>query len=126
MNTSNQFKTAIEYFLNQEKLKNPKLEQELNNPAKNLDNCCNFILAKVKAANVFAMVDIEVYSLALEYFLSSEPIEMLKTNCKVVIPGSNNTTIESHKEGTKKQNNKELSKNNPNICEGQMSIFDFL
>lgn len=77
MKVSNSFKDAIQAFIDTEKIGNPDFLEATKKEDRNLDDCCNYILNKVKDLGHNAMSDHEVFDIVTEYFFA-EKIEKPK------------------------------------------------
>ncbi|REC40470.1 Cas9 inhibitor AcrIIA9 family protein [Chryseobacterium sp. 5_R23647] len=111
MNGSKEFEFAIETFLNKAKIDDYELSIALENERKNITECCDYIIQKVKEKKVNAMTDSEVFNLAIEYYLNEEDIKIKKNNCRVV-------TGSEHPNPTLPKSSDRKNK--------QMSIFDLM
>ena len=113
MKGTNDFEKAVEAFLENEKLADPKLSEGMKNEQKTLASCCSYIIKKVRDMKVNALTNTEVFAMAKEYYLSATG-KVDKVNCTVVV-----SDVGSQPAKPKKQKQAD-------VLEGQMSIFDML
>lgn len=93
MKASNPFETAIKTYVEAEVKSDPDLAKAIQNKAKNLTDCCSYIMGEVKKLGVSAMTDNEVFSLAKKYYLA-ENLEKIKPVKGHVVVGGNKETVE--------------------------------
>lgn len=91
---SGEFKTAINNHLQALAAKDELFAETLKKPAKNLDDCCTYILNQVQKSGIMGYSDAEVFGMAVHYYDENE-IEIGKEiSCKVIV----NRTIELSQE----------------------------
>lgn len=87
--SNDEFKKAIEYYLDYRAMEDPTFAPALNNPKKNIDECVKFILGvvseKAKSWNVgtLGFTDEEIFSLAVHYY--DEPNVEIKDAAECMI-----------------------------------------
>lgn len=68
MQTSKEFKKVIEAHLQSLADKDPLFAETYKKPAKNIEDCCTYILNRVKAENNMGYADSEVFGMAVHYY----------------------------------------------------------
>lgn len=68
MNVSANFKQAIEDYLRVRAIKDDTFGRQFIKEGKSIDQCCTYILNKVKESGQLGMCDDEVYGLAVDYY----------------------------------------------------------
>lgn len=85
MKASENFKTAIENYLNQTALADAVFAQDFAKESKNLESCCNYIFGEVKKTGLCAFDNQEIFDMAVKYY-SDDSIGLPQpVNCKVVV-----------------------------------------
>ena len=86
MKPSENFKKVIQTFLESKTKQDLVLTQRYNSPSKNLDECVNYILQKVKESGCNGFTDNEVFGMALHYYDEDklDPITELKDTRVIV------------------------------------------
>ena len=68
MKASNEFKLAIQSYLNEIANKDKLFAQNLNKENKNIDECIIYILNQVKASGSNGFTDEEIFNMAIHYY----------------------------------------------------------
>jgi hypothetical protein len=71
MSTSSSFKTAIETHLESVAANDPLFAETLKKPAKNINDCCNYITSEVRkkhSGSAIAVTNDEVFKMAVHYY----------------------------------------------------------
>jgi hypothetical protein len=84
MKASENFKTAIENYLNQTALADAVFAQELAKESKNLEGCCNYIFGEVKKTGLCAFDNQEIFDMAVKYYADDSIGQPQPVNCTVV------------------------------------------
>lgn len=95
--TQDLFQVAIRAYLDARAKYDEQFKARYENPAKSIDECCNYIYNQVQKANRCGWNDDEIFGMAIHYYDEDNvPASDLKpvTNVKAVI----NTKIEKPKE----------------------------
>lgn len=79
------FHDVIEKHLKERAAKEPLFAKRLENPKKNISDCCTYIINEVKKMNVQGLPDEDVYNLAAHYYDEDNIKVGAKTSCKVVV-----------------------------------------
>lgn len=87
---SRSFKDTIKAYLDQRAQSDPLFATSYQKEGKNIDECCNYIVQKVKKMQVNGLADDEVFGLAVHYYDEDNLGEINAVNCKVVV----NHTVE--------------------------------
>lgn len=85
MNASEQFKTAIENYLNASALTDTALAQNLAKPAKTLESCFNYIYGEVRKTGLCAFDNQEIFDMALKYYNDDSISTPAPINCRAVV-----------------------------------------
>ncbi|KAF2508711.1 hypothetical protein EYY60_16450 [Flavobacterium zhairuonense] len=85
MKASENFKTAIENYLNQTALADVVFAQEFAKESKNLESCCNYIFGEVKKTGLCAFDNQEIFDMAVRYYTDDSIGQPQPVNCKVVV-----------------------------------------
>lgn len=85
MKTTDQFKQAIQGYLEQRAKEDRLFAISYAKPAKNIDGCINYILGEVQKSGCNGFADDEIYSMAVHYYDEDSIKASKSTNCKVVI-----------------------------------------
>jgi len=139
MKTSKNFERAIQAYLSKRASEDALFAQRLDNPKKNITDCCNFILNTVKQSGCNGFEDDEIYSIAVHYYDEDEvDAKYLKdVGCNVVVNHTPVLTEEDKAELAKKAKDdyyneclrKQKELNNPkkkaaqNTGKEQLSLF---
>lgn len=115
METSNAFQKAIKNYLEERRKSDGNLAEAMLHENKNIQQCCQYILTKVKEKKVFAMTNEEVFEIAVKYYLTKEELKISNVNCKVVVTDLDSTAPLSIKKNTDSK-----------TTTTQMSIFDLM
>lgn len=85
MKASENFKTAIENYLNQTALADPEFAKDFSKESKNLESCCNYIYGEVKKTGLCAFDNQEIFDMAVKYYSDDSIGQPQPVNCKVVV-----------------------------------------
>lgn len=87
MKATDNFKKAILAYIEQRAAEDSLFAERLNNPKKNIDECCKFILNTVKESGCVGFDDEEVYGMAVHYYdedeLDTKYLKDIKANVVV-------------------------------------------
>lgn len=85
MKASENFKTAIENYLNQTALADAVFAKHFTKESKNLESCLNYIFGEVKKTGQCAFDNQEIFDMALKYY-SDDSIGLPQpVNCRVAV-----------------------------------------
>ena len=84
MKASENFKTAIENYLNQNALGDAVFAQHFAKQSKNMESCCNYIFGEVKKTGLCAFDNQEIFDMAVKYYTDDSIGQPQPVNCKVV------------------------------------------
>ena len=84
MKASENFKTAIENYLNQTALADAVFAKDLAKESKNLEGCCNYIFGEVKKTGLCAFDNHEIFDMAVKYYTDDSIGQPQPINCRVV------------------------------------------
>lgn len=65
---SNPFESAIRRYLDGRAAEDPQFARVYANPAKNIPQCCDFIISEVRKTKRTAFTNDEIYGLAVHYY----------------------------------------------------------
>ncbi|WP_289058438.1 Cas9 inhibitor AcrIIA9 family protein [uncultured Flavobacterium sp.] len=85
MKASENFKTAIENYLNQTALADAVFAKDFAKESKNLEGCCNYIFGEVKKTGLCAFDNQEIFDMAVKYYSDDSIGQPQPVNCKVVV-----------------------------------------
>ncbi|MFC0776857.1 PcfK-like family protein [Flavobacterium sp. HJSW_4] len=85
MKASENFKTAIENYLNQTALADAVFAKDFAKQSKNLESCCNYIFGEVKKTGLCAFDNQEIFDMAVKYYSDDSIGQPQPVNCKVVV-----------------------------------------
>lgn len=85
MKASENFKTAIENYLNQTALTDAVFAKDYAKQSKNLEGCCNYIFGEVKKTGLCAFDNQEIFDMAVKYYTDDSIGQPQPVNCKVVV-----------------------------------------
>ncbi|SCY13844.1 PcfK-like protein [Flavobacterium anhuiense] len=85
MKASENFKTAIENYLNQTALADTVFAKDFVKESKNLEGCCNYIFGEVKKTGLCAFDNQEIFDMAVKYYTDDSIGQPQPVNCKVVV-----------------------------------------
>ena len=85
MKASENFKTAIENYLNQTALADAVFAKDFAKESKNLEGCCNYIFGEVKKTGLCAFDNQEIFDMAVRYYTDDSIGQPQPVNCKVVV-----------------------------------------
>jgi len=103
MKTTDSFKQTIQSFLENKAQTDSLFTDKFSNPAKNIDDCCTYILNQVQKSGCNGFADDEIFGMAIHYY-DEENIEVGKpVKAKVVV----NHTVELSAEEIKQAKEKE-------------------
>jgi hypothetical protein len=88
MKASENFKTAIENYLNQTALADAVFAKDFAKESKNLESCCNYIFGEVKKTGLCAFDNQEIFDMALKYYTDDSIGQPQPVNCKVAVKES--------------------------------------
>lgn len=99
MKVSNNFEKAISAFIEKEKIGNPDFLEATKKEDRNIEECCNYILNKVKKLGHNAMADDEVFDIVTEYYFAQEIEKPKPIKAKVSTgPSIGNAEVKRKKE----------------------------
>lgn len=82
---SKEFKKVISDYIQNESNKDPLFKSKAENPKKNIDDCCTYILNQVKKSGQNGFADAEIFGMAIHYY-QEDNIEIgNKINARVVV-----------------------------------------
>lgn len=87
MKASDAFTTAIDNHLKALAKADALFAETLKKPTKNITDCCTYIMNAVKANGANAVVDSEVYNMAVHYYDEDDLKPGAPVNGKVVVGG---------------------------------------
>ena len=79
------FKETIKTYLDDFAERDEAFGLFYENPDKNIDECIDFIIGRVKASGRKGFTDDEIYGLAIHYYQEADLGDIKKANCKVVV-----------------------------------------
>lgn len=85
MKPSDDFKTAIENYLNATAQGDSAFAQSLAKESKNIDSCCSYIFGEVKKTGLCAFDNQEIFDMAVKYYNDDSIGTPAPINCKVVV-----------------------------------------
>ncbi|HEY1193900.1 PcfK-like family protein [Flavobacterium sp.] len=85
MKASENFKTAIENYLNQTALADDVFAKDFAKQSKNLESCLNYIFGEVKKTGQCAFDNQEIFDMALKYYSDDSIGQPQPINCRVVV-----------------------------------------
>jgi hypothetical protein len=85
MKPSDDFKTAIENYLNTTAKGDSAFAQNLAKENKNIESCCNYIFGEVKKTGLCAFDNQEIFDMAVKYYNDDSIGALAPINCKVVV-----------------------------------------
>ncbi|MNL45182.1 hypothetical protein D3C87_1678080 [compost metagenome] len=85
MKASEQFKTAIENYLNDTAQRDSSFAPNLSKASKNLESCINYIFDEVKKTGLCAFDNQEIFDMAVKYYTDDTIGAPAPINCKVVV-----------------------------------------
>lgn len=85
MKASENFKTAIENYLNQNALADAVFAKDFAKESKNLESCCNYIFGEVKKTGLCAFDNQEIFDMAVKYYTDDSIGQPQPVNCKAVV-----------------------------------------
>ena len=85
MKASENFKTAIENYLNQTALADAVFAKDFAKESKNMEGCCNYIFGEVKKTGLCAFDNQEIFDMAVKYYSDDSIGQPQPVNCKVVV-----------------------------------------
>lgn len=85
MKASEDFKTAIENYLNQTALADAVFEKDFAKQSKNLESCLNYIFGEVKKTGLCAFDNQEIFDMALKYYTDESIGQPQPVNCRVAV-----------------------------------------
>lgn len=82
---SQHFKDTILDYISKEANTDPLFKEKFENPKKNIEDCCTYILNQVKKSGQNGFADAEIYGMAIHYY-QEENVEVGgKINANVVV-----------------------------------------
>lgn len=84
MKASENFKTAIENYLNQTAIADTDFAKDFAKESKNLENCCNYIFGEIKKTGLCAFDNQEIFDMAVKYYTDDSIGQPQSINCRVV------------------------------------------
>lgn len=82
---SQHFKDTILDYISKEANTDPLFKEKFENPKKNIEDCCTYILNQVKKSGQNGFADAEIYGMAIHYY-QEENVEIGgKINANVVV-----------------------------------------
>lgn len=85
MKPSDDFKTAIENYLNTTAQGDSAFAQSLAKETKNIESCCSYIFGEVKKTGLCAFDNQEIFDMALKYYNDDSIGTPAPINCKAVV-----------------------------------------
>lgn len=85
MKPSEQFKTAIENYLNDTAQRDSSFAPNLRKTTKNLESCINYIFGEVKKTGLCAFDNQEIFDMAVKYYTDDSIDITAPISCKVVV-----------------------------------------
>ncbi|MEN2412159.1 PcfK-like family protein [Flavobacterium mesophilum] len=85
MKPSDDFKTAIENYLNTTAQNDAVFARSLVKETKNIESCCSYIFGEVKKTGLCAFDNQEIFDMALKYYNDDTIGAPVPINCKVVV-----------------------------------------
>ena len=85
MKASEQFKTAIENYLNDTAQRDSSFAPNLSKASKNVESCINYIFGEVKKTGLYAFDNQEIFDMAVKYYTDDSIGTSAPLNCKVVV-----------------------------------------
>lgn len=85
MKPSDDFKTAIENYLNTTALNDSAFAQRFSKETKNIESCFNYIFGEVKKTGFCAFDNQEIFDMAVKYYNDDSIGTPAPINCKVVV-----------------------------------------
>ncbi|WP_406843476.1 PcfK-like family protein [Flavobacterium soyae] len=85
MKPSDDFKTAIENYLNTTAQGDSAFARSLAKETKNIESCFNYIFGEVKKTGLCAFDNQEIFDMALKYYNDDSIGAPAPINCKVVV-----------------------------------------
>ncbi len=85
MKASENFKTAIENYLNQTALADAVFAKDFAKESKNLEGCCNYIFGEVKKTGLCAFDNQEIFDMAVKYYTDDSIVQPQPVQCRVVV-----------------------------------------
>lgn len=82
---SNSFQETIKAYLDKRAAADALFAKSYDNPDKNIEQCCSYIIQEVQRLGVAGLTDDEVFSLAVHYYDESDLGEIKPANCRVVV-----------------------------------------
>ena len=90
MKSTDAFKETIKSYLEDRAKTDILFSEKFQNPAKNINDCCTYILNQVQKSDCNGFADVEIFGMAIHYY-DEKNIEVGKSvNAKVVV----NHTVE--------------------------------
>lgn len=90
-NVSTHFSNVIKNYLDKYALEDPTFKERYENPDKNINECCNYIINTVRESGCNGFADEEIYKIARDYYVDEiDKAKLKSSSCKVVV----NHTIE--------------------------------
>jgi hypothetical protein len=84
MKASENFKTAIENYLNETALADTAFAKDFAKESKNLESCCNYIFGEVKKTGLCAFDNQEIFDMAVKYYTDDSIGQPQAVNCRVL------------------------------------------
>lgn len=85
MKPSDNFKTAIENYLNTNAQGDSAFALSLAKETKNIESCCSYIFGEVKKTGLCAFDNQEIFDMAVKYYNDDSIVTPAPVNCKVVV-----------------------------------------
>ncbi|KRD09139.1 hypothetical protein ASE21_14930 [Flavobacterium sp. Root901] len=85
MKASENFKTAIENYLNQTALADAVFAKDFSKESKNLESCLNYIFGEVKKTGLCAFDNQEIFDMAVKYYTDDSIGQPQPVNCRVAL-----------------------------------------
>lgn len=98
MKTTDNFKETIKEYLNHRAITDELFATSYSKPKKNIDECCNYILAEVQKSGCNGFTDDEIFSMAVHYYDEDNIKSDKSPNCRIVV----NHVVELTEEEKKK------------------------
>lgn len=88
MKASTQFEKTIYAYLESVASNDALFAETFKKPNKNIQECANYIMGKVKSSGVTAMADEEVFAMAIHYYDEDSIVNVKPVSGKVVVSKS--------------------------------------
>jgi len=83
--TTDEFQRVIKAQLDKKALSDPLFASKYNTQGKSIQDCCNYIVAQVRASGRCGFADDEVIGMAMHYYDEPDTTRVEPLQCKVVV-----------------------------------------